>query len=860
MIGAAVTVALFGQAGPVFSQSAGASAASQAQDVEEVIVTGIRGSIRESIEAKRESTAIVDSISAEDMGKFPDKNAAESLSHVPGINIDRNFGEGERVSIRGTDPALNRTLLNGQTIASADWFILDSPGRTFNYTLLAPDIIERVDVFKSPEARLYEGSIGGTVIMRTRRPLDLPANTLRASADYAYNDRAEEGAPNYSALYSWKNDGGTFGVIVSAMRSEEELRRDGIETFSYPTAMGAGVPGALVGNDASVVMPNAINAALFTQERKRTTGTLGVQFRPSDSFELNLTGLYVDAKYDNFNQSRYAFNGHSLSAPNMTSATVRNGVVTAADFSSGLTLLDAIVRKSEVKTYSVDLRGDWTGDGWSANATVGTTKAKGGTQQQYFLEYESVGGYDYTLNRDGASMNFDRDPSDPASMPGIGFGQSRQQPTQDKENYVQAEFVKDLAWGPVEHWRVGADYRKHETQQEARLANIIPAGLAGQGLEQFYGGGTPGGFLDGISSNSGTQDWATVNRSALIRFVQGAPLRSPFPPNDQVSSLPDFPSAAFNVEEDIVSAFTQLDFQGQGFRGNVGLRYVRTDQTSNGSVAQGTGFIPNSVDKQYSDVLPSINFAFDISDDFIMRVSASRSMARANFSDLASFLELLDTVNSGNGGNPNLDPYRATNLDVSGEWYLGKDGLLSAALFYKDVRSFIVRRSEVEQHFNILTGQMEDYDVSRPRNGAGGEIRGFELGYQNNLFGNFGIQANYTFADGKTDDGLEVPFSSRHTINLTPYYDDGRWNARITYGWRSKYFREIGRNGVAVTNDAYTQLDAAVGFRLTDNIELTAQILNLLDETQLQYAGSADMPLAVYKNGRRYFAGVRFSL
>ena len=132
----------------------------QSQDI---VVTGIRASLQAALETKRNANAIVDSISAEDVGKFPNTNVAEALTLVPGVTVDRQFGQGEKVSILGTDPALNRTLLNGQTVASADWFILDSPGRTFNYALLAPQLIDRVDVYKSPEARIDEGSIGGTV-------------------------------------------------------------------------------------------------------------------------------------------------------------------------------------------------------------------------------------------------------------------------------------------------------------------------------------------------------------------------------------------------------------------------------------------------------------------------------------------------------------------------------------------------------------------------------------------------------------------------------------------------------------------------------------------------------------------------
>ena len=231
MRGTASAIAMMAIAATAQAQSAPAAEGT----LDEIVVTGIRASLVQSINTKRFADAIVDAISAEDIGKFPDKNVAESLSHLPGVQVDRDFGEGERVAIRGTDPALNRTLLNGQTVASTDWFILDAPGRTFNYSMLAPEVVGQLEVYKSPEARIDEGSIGGTVILHTRRPLDLKPLTLNASVEYAYNDRSDKGSPNASGLISWANDASTFGILASVTHQEQDIRRDGFESLGYPT-------------------------------------------------------------------------------------------------------------------------------------------------------------------------------------------------------------------------------------------------------------------------------------------------------------------------------------------------------------------------------------------------------------------------------------------------------------------------------------------------------------------------------------------------------------------------------------------------------------------------------------------------
>jgi iron complex outermembrane receptor protein len=294
MIGCTASALALTMAAPAHAQDGPQpSADPQSQEAtdsqgQEIVVTGIRASLEAAIEAKRNANAIIDSVSAEDIGKFPNTNVAEALTLVPGVTVDRQFGQGEKVSILGTDPALNRTLLNGQTVASADWFILDSPGRTFNYALLAPQLVERVDVYKSPEARIDEGSIGGTVNVVTRRPLDLEPFTGAASIGYLYNDRSEKGDLQGAALLSWRNEAGTIGLLASFQRAKDRLRRDGLESYGTIAAdfwageNEGGVSSIATGNctgacEATLTanpdarFPNAFGTSNFEQGRERLT-------------------------------------------------------------------------------------------------------------------------------------------------------------------------------------------------------------------------------------------------------------------------------------------------------------------------------------------------------------------------------------------------------------------------------------------------------------------------------------------------------------------------------------------------------------------------------------------------------------
>ena len=903
LIGTASLAAMLGAAQAALAADAPAA---NGGTVEELVVTGIRQSLQKSLETKRNADAIVDAITAEDIGKFPDSNVAESLSRIPGVTVDHAFGQGEKVSILGTDPALNRTLLNGQTVASADWFILDTPGRTFNYTLLAPEVVGRADVYKSPEARVDEGSIGGTVVINTRKALDLPANTISGQVGYVYNDRSGDGNPALSLLYSWKNPDQTFGVVASYQHAEDKLRRDGFETYGTmsgadylanaqgcnpaPATPGAAcTPGtlarvaAIVGNNLTARGPNSLASSFFQQDRKRDGFTLGVQYHPNDKLAIDLDGLYVKASYDNYNQSDYAFMSPSANA--LTGMTVSNGVITGATFANtspadcivpvknsagavtgsapgncvGQSYLDVQDRKSDVKTYAVNLKGSYDfGDGWLGSAQLGTTKATGGTKQQYFAEFAAQGGYSYSIagTPGGAptlnyATNVQQDPTQ--WKLGAGWdGNFLRQPTSDKESYAQADVTKSLS-GPITSFQVGLKYRDHETSQRSEQGSISNLFTT---LAQIGPGMTPGDYLDGFSGVSqDMKNRVTLNKGAWEQFVSKIPLNTGSGGFNGYS--PQY-NSTFNVEEKVTAGYAQANFNLEGLRGNVGVRIVHTEQVSQGfNVDTNNKATAVSVTNSYDNVLPSLNVAYNLRDDLILRFSAAQVMARANYADLTPFLSQQDTVHTGSGGNPNLKPYKASNVDATVEWYFQPGAYLAGQVFYKDISNYVVAGTVSEQHFNITTGTVDPYTISRPSNAGAAEVKGFAVSYQQNYAYGFGLVANYTYSDASTDIGTPLPYNSKNQINLTPFWEQGPFSARVSYSWRSKYFTGIDR-GDNMFVDEYTQLDASASWQFTKQLQLTVYAQNLLDEDYYSYANVKQQIRSNYRTGRQLVAAIHF--
>ena len=826
LVGTAVALALAKYGAPAFAQVGN-------EAIDEVIVTGIRGSLRESLETKRNAVGVVDALTAEDVGKFPDKNLAEALQRVPGIVVNREFGEGERVSVRGTSPNLSKTLLNGHSVATADWFVLEqlATTRAFNYLMMPAEIIGQVVVNKSSRADFEEGGIGATIDVLTRNPLDLDAMTLNFSATGVRSELSDEVDPQLSGLFSWKNDAESFGFLIAAVNQERNIRRDGVEVLGYfPFDT---TPGPATTN---VLVPSLLGSALFQQERVRSGGNFAVQFRPSDSIDINITGLYSEFDADNSNLNYLAWGsnalggGGTLTATTLVEDTAVRGTVTSAN--GGTTgravVYDAIYRSAGAETSSLDFDvAIHPSDDWSLHVKAGTTEAEGNTDDQILAEYGQSGSFTYDLRGRTPQVTFSLDPTNPAAL-AFDFGNLNEILNDDDETYTYLDFDKVIDRGVLKSLKFGAKFTDHDrelvfnaTTYGAFFAPLNATGCNGGPCSSsfFAGGQTPGDFLENIA-NQGTLTRYWTPDQAVVEdvFFDAFTGRIPYPPQN------------FSVEEVATAGYVMTNLEGDRWRADAGVRVVRTEQTSTGNqigvpnpqIPSPFGaYTPVTIERSYTDVLPSVNYAYDLTDEIVLRVAAAKVMTRPDFTDIAPRITLNPGALTASGGDPNTNPYRANQVDLAVEFYPRVDVAFALAVFYKDLSSFIT--DDVTTRFLPVStanpiaactpidpaNQLFNcpFTVNQRTNNEG-RISGFEIGATAPIAGDFGFQANYTFSDAEANNGDPIPGASRDQFNLTTYFENDRLSARLSYTYRSDFFVTFDRS-TQLNQEALESLDVA---------------------------------------------------
>lgn len=879
---------------------------------ETVVVTGFRQSLQQALNLKKNDSSIVDAITAEDIADFPDLNLAESLQRIPGVSIDRVAGEGRQITVRGLGADFTRIRINGMealaTSGASDASGASNRGRGFDFNTFASDLFNEMKVTKTASAAIEEGSLGATVDLRTARPFDYDTGlTAAGSVQFGYNDVSEETSPRLAGLLSWKNDSGNVGALVSVAYSDRTILEEGFSTVRWQDANFASVGGVAcpagpgcsdIDVNSSVYHPRIPRYGRLTHEQERIGITGSLQFRPTDA-----TTVSMDVLHSNFDgtreesylevfmrsqENRFHVLDYSI---NPNNNTMEYGLFDVNPLPNGTHPIRSENRFDELETiftqYTVNVDHDFT-DRLRGNLLAGRVVSEFDNPVQTTMFFDALGtvsGYSYDFRGNGQLPMIDfgsLDVTDPSQFALTEY--------RDRPQYVDNTFetvAGSLSYDINDALTVQGgvslkqfEFRTTEYRRESTFGSLVcglpnvscPIGAAGLPI-------TPdmvtlvSGFGNGLGAPGGIDTtWIAPNVLAIA---------------DQLGiySIPGVLQAGNDrgVEEEDLGGFLQLDFRTQlgqiPVRGNVGVRYVETTTTSRGQVS-GT---PVTVERSYEDTLPSANVTFELRDDFFVRLAAAKVMARPSLGNLTPGGSL-DSFNGPpfryNSGNPALDPFRATTYDASFEWYFQDEGLLALSLFYKDVDSFFTRAASIEVPYslsglpstlppassplrNLLDANQDPLvEIRAVENGGSASVKGFEVAYQQPFtflpapFDGFGFQGNYTYVDSD-----EIRGFSPNAYNATIYYEKDRLSARISTSYRDAYQTQAPNATTGRDEQGYgstTNVDFSSSYRLTDNIDLTFEAINLTDEFEQQVFDVGDLVTVHHHTGTEYLIGARY--
>lgn len=869
-----------------------------AEELGTVVVTGIRDTEARSLQLKQAYDSHVEVVTAEDIGKLPAKNVADTLERLPGVNISSSsaseggFDENDRVSLRGTNPSLTQTLINGHTVGTGDWFVLSqvqTVGRSVSYTLLPSEIVSEVIVHKTSEAKILEGGAAGSVDIITRKPLQYSKDlTASASIGGVYSDLPSDTKPQFNGLVNWKiND--NFGILGQIFYEERSLQREGQEVVGGYNQIAATDAIAKAHPDlAGVYYPNEIGAVLFTQKRKREGGTIDLEFKPSDNLTLDLNGFYSKLKADNYNRNYMMWGSQFVNsgAGFGSNYTVKNNVLTSATFApvpgstTPYVVYDQISRpgaasKSDYVTFDADWR---VTDKLTFKGQAGITNGSGKSPTQDVMELGAQPGAGASWNMHGIKSPIDwtmgGDNSSPSGiLPAAGwiFGEQGID-VKDKEKWAQADGEFAVDNGALSTIDFGVRYAKHTRENLFDVAQgpnwatdwTNPAGYPTSSYSRY-----PGDFGSNVGGSFPSNIWYWTP-------AQLAAIDAKFANRDPVARF--YFNDIYSVKEKDSAAYLQFNFVGEGWSGNLGVRYVGTDSDISYSstspqekIVRGpiTGsafgdYYWNTAKTSKDNFLPSGNIKFDMRDDMVLRVAASQTLTRPDYSALAGFVSLDDLTHTGSGGNPQLKPIVSTNVDVSWEWYFAPRGLLSVGAYNMDLSNYVNFGNETRTYKDMQASEQQGHDVfnsylvSVPHN-VDGHVKGVEFNYIQPIGDNFGFAANYTYADGSTDNGGPLQGTSRNTFNVSGYFENAQFNARLSYTYRSTFYAGVSRTDTFFQQGSGT-LNASFGYAITPWATVTLDAMNLNDPKLKYYTQNAaygNQPYAFYVNGRQYYATLR---
>ncbi|BFM21100.1 TonB-dependent receptor [Gilvimarinus japonicus] len=891
--------------------------------LEEVVVTGIRGSLTEAIELKRENIQIVDSIVAEDIGKFPDNNVVEALQRVTGVQVTgRGAGEVNAVTIRGLGDV--STTVNGREIFT-------STGRSVALADIPASLLNRADVYKTRSAEQIEGGIAGQINVLTNRPFNFDDSKFVVAARGIYQSNSEEIDPNISMLLSdrWDTSAGEFGALVNISYAETNYRDENIwigsldpyryDDFSrisgdyYQVGTVEGIPSQpgsslnVNGQDVEYyLLRDAMGMTDFTGHRERPAANVSLQWAPNDTSEYLFEAFYNGYRNESFNNLVFInTNGAShFRNPDFydgTNVIKTNYINNASMFTSG----DGSSGDTDSFVYA--LGGNWNiGDSLTLESelTYQTSVYERSFQalQTSAMRDRLVVDFNYddglplvAFLDDATTANVDESVlTNPADWQMSNFFDNSGRDegdaitwTMDGDYTTGWDFIERLSFG-VRYDVRSALSRSRDQSSGACSMDGNPCNIADiAGLASV----TQDDFLDN-EANVPNQ-WLVADgyflsdNAELMRGLYGLQ-----------SGGSDFLDAStFDIEETTAAAYFQADYAfelgSQIIDGQIGVRVVDTDSELSFNESAATQVNSNS---SSTEVLPNFMVRYEITENLMARLSYGKSIRKPDFGQLNPTMSLTppaDFTNAeygfANSGNPNLKAVESINTDLSLEWYFAPSSSLYGVLFSRDIDGFVFTASKaIEVTDNPDPELNAKYVLSQPSNAGKGKLNGIELGFQyfpDNVpewLQGAGVQASYTKIDGETNDPIFGPDTDDGPGELIGYetkpligvsdssysvvlaYEKAGFDARLSYVWRDDFLRGYNANFAMPAGD-YSKPEANMDFQLsydvTESLMVTFDATNLTGEV---YRGYYTDPY-LYNNGasifsKTYALGVRYSM
>ena len=867
-------------------------------------VSGIRAGIESAIAVKRDSSSITEAVSAEDIGKLPDVSIAESIARLPGLAAQRVAGRAQVISVRGLSPDFATTLLNGREMVST------GDNRSVEFDQYPSELMSGVTVYKTPDASLVGQGLSGTLDMQTVRPLNYDHGATVVGLRGQHNSlgsaaNADALGNRFNASFVGQSADRTLGLAIGFSHAETPIQENQVGLYEPWKEIGEGWrPGVPAGTFYS----DGIKALRRTGDLTRDGVMATLDYRPSNDWTSTLDLFYSQADQEDtanqFEVNLGDYNG-GFDRLDVTGAQINgNGTFTGGTAHNLYPLVRGMYNKREDKIHAFGWKNEFNLGPAMVVADISYSKA---TRDELNLENNTqlapapqLDSLDLAFRSNGFSQLVPgRDYSNPSTLflrntiYGSGYGKVPEVDDELSGFKLAASLpAPDAIANTFYDFEFGLNYadREKEKHQPEASINVGSQGDTAIADDLQYG------LVDlGFAGVGFIPSWNVPG--AVDRYMT-------FEPNEDA---PYLVAKAWIVSEKISTAFLKANIDSEWgstpVRGNVGVQLQHTDQSSTANVFDHTRPAGQEIrafegGKTYTDVLPSMNLAFSLSDEQVLRVALARQVARPRVDQLRASLDFgVDTATGkpgAGGGNPELDPWIANAFDVSWERYFGDRAYVAAAFFYKDLTSYIYTQTRDGYDFSELVAgyvpppgsppAQTTGTFSAPFNGQGGTLRGLELtaSLPLDLFApsleGFGVVASASFNDSSIqirdpdsassvgDGDIDLPGLSKRVYNVTAYYENQGFEARISQRRRADFIGEIGNfdgNRTLRYVVGEDQIDAQVSYAFGESsslagLTLTLEASNLTNSAYQTYAGTKDRPLEYIEWGRTYLVGASY--